>query len=105
MKPETKFSGCRFIQNPQPHRGKYSLNVFLRCARRGGRMEHVYAIDDDVRHQMQEPQGRSDVDQTHAYTIIALLPVAADGRLRYRIKSKAENFERIVDEDSLTHLN
>jgi hypothetical protein len=34
-----------------------------------------------------------------------LLPVEADGRLRYRIKSKEENFERIVTKDTLSRLN
>jgi hypothetical protein len=39
------------------------------------------------------------------YSILALLPVKTDGRLRNRIKSKEENFERIVIEDSLSRLN
>ncbi len=39
------------------------------------------------------------------YSILALLPVETDGRLRNRIKSNEENFERIVIEDSLSRLN
>jgi len=65
-------------------------------------MEHIYPIDDDVFHQFQGPQGR---DVVEAYTIVALLPVEADGRPRYRIKSKDENFERVVAEDLLSRSN
>jgi hypothetical protein len=68
-------------------------------------MEHTYHIDDNVRRQIDGPQGRDVVEQSNVYTILALLPVEADGRLRYRIKSKEENFERIVTEDSLSRLN
>ena len=67
-------------------------------------MEHAYHIDDHVRRQIEGPQGRDVVEQSNVYTIFALLPVEADGRLRYRIKSKEENFERIVTEDSLSRL-
>jgi hypothetical protein len=68
-------------------------------------MEHVYHIDDDVFRQVDGPQGRDVVVQSNVYTILALLPVEADGRLRYRIKSKEENFERIVTEEALSRLN
>jgi hypothetical protein len=68
-------------------------------------MEHTYHIDDDVLHQFQGPQGRDVVEQSNVYTIIALLPVEADGRPRYRIKSKHENFERVVAEDLLSRSN
>lgn len=68
-------------------------------------MEHTYHIDDHVFRQIDGPQGRDVVERSNVYTILALLPVEADGRLRYRIKSKEENFERIVTEDSLSHLN
>jgi hypothetical protein len=53
-------------------------------------MEHIYHIDDDVLHQFQGPQGREVVEASHVYTILALLPVEADRRPRYRIKSKDE---------------
>ena len=65
-------------------------------------MEHIYHVDDDVLHQFQGPQGRDVVEQSNVYTIIALLPVEADGRPRYRIKSKEETFERVVAEDLLS---
>jgi hypothetical protein len=62
-------------------------------------------IDDDVLHQFQGPQGREVVEPSHVYTILALLPLGADGRPRYRIKSKDENFERVVAEDLLSRFN
>jgi hypothetical protein len=68
-------------------------------------MEHTYHINDHVSRQIDGPQGREVVEQSNVYTILALLPVEADGRLRYRIKSKEENFERIVAEDALSRLN
>jgi hypothetical protein len=68
-------------------------------------MEHTYHIDDHVLRQTDGPQGRGVVERSNVYTILALLPVEADGRLRYRIKSKEEDFERIVTEDTLSHLN
>ena len=68
-------------------------------------MGHIYHIDDDVLHQFQGPQGREAVEPSHVYAILALLPVEADGRPRYRIKSKDENFERVVAEDLLSHSN
>ena len=68
-------------------------------------MEHLYHIDEDVFRQIDGPQGRDVVEQNNVYTILALLPVEADGRLRYRIKSKVEDFERIVTEEALSRLN
>ena len=68
-------------------------------------MKHFYHIDDDVFRQVDGPQGRDVVEQSNVYTILAQLPVEADGRLRYRIKSKEENFERIVTEETLSRLN
>ncbi len=68
-------------------------------------MEYIYHIDDDVLHQFQGPQGRDVIEQSNVYTIIALLPIEADGRPRYRIKSKEENFERVVTEDLLSRFH
>jgi hypothetical protein len=68
-------------------------------------MKHIYHLDDDVLHQFQGPQGRDMVEQSNVYTIIALLPLEADGRPRYRIKSKEETFERVVTEDLLSRFN
>jgi hypothetical protein len=69
-------------------------------------MEHIYHIDDDVLHQFQRPQGRDVVEPSHVYTILALLPIGADGRPRYRHQErKDENFERVVAEDLLSRSN
>jgi len=68
-------------------------------------MEHFYHVNDHVARLFDGPQGREAVAQSNVYTILALLPVEADGRLRYRIKSREENFERIVTEDSLSRFN
>ena len=64
-------------------------------------MAHIFSINDNVHHQTQRPQGRADIGERVIYTIVAYLPIEADGRIRYRIKSKAENFERVVTEDQL----
>jgi hypothetical protein len=50
-------------------------------------------------------KGRDAVEPSHVYTILALLPVEADGRPRYRIKSNEENFERVVTEELLSRFN
>jgi hypothetical protein len=65
-------------------------------------MTHTFAINDDVLHQSQGPQGRIDVDRPNVYTIIKCMPIEADGRRRYRIKSKSQNVERIVTEEQLS---
>jgi hypothetical protein len=39
------------------------------------------------------------------YEIIGVLPVENDDSLRYRIKSAAENFERIAEEHRLTDVS
>jgi hypothetical protein len=67
-------------------------------------MAHNYAINDDVLHQMQGPQGRAVVKQPSVYTIVTCLPIEADGRPRYRIKSKTENVERVVTEEQISRL-
>jgi hypothetical protein len=67
-------------------------------------MAHNYAIDDDVHHLRQGPQGRAGVPQPSVYTIITCMPIEADGRLRYRIKSKTDNVERVVTEDQISRL-
>lgn len=65
-------------------------------------MAHIFSINEDVHHQAQRPQGRSANGERSVYTIVTCLPIEADGRLRYRIKSKTENFERVVTEDQLS---
>jgi hypothetical protein len=67
-------------------------------------MAHNYAINDDVHHQLQGPQGRAGAKQRSVYTIVTCLPIEADGRPRYRIKSKTENIERVVTEEQISRL-
>lgn len=65
-------------------------------------MTYAFAKNDEVRHQLQGPQGRPKIEQSNEYTIIQRMPVEADGRLRYRIKSKTGNLERVVTEEQLS---
>ncbi|ETR77159.1 hypothetical protein X566_05635 [Afipia sp. P52-10] len=68
-------------------------------------MSHTYSIDDEVHHQSRGPQGRTGGgSEPEVYTIVRCMPIEADGRLRYRIKSKTGNIERIVTEDQLSRL-
>lgn len=62
-------------------------------------MTHSYSNEDEAR---QEPQAGSLPRAT--YTIIKCMPIEEDGRIRYRIKSSTENFERVVFEDELSRL-
>jgi hypothetical protein len=66
-------------------------------------MAHTYKLNEDVRHQRQGPQGRAENDEPMIYTIVQRMPIESDGRLRYRIKSKSENIERVVTEDQLSY--
>jgi hypothetical protein len=56
-------------------------------------MAHIFSMND---------KGRADSGERTIYTIVAHLPIEADGRIRYRIKSKTENFERVVTEDQIS---
>src|ERR1700682_1445001 len=67
-------------------------------------MAHNFAINDDVHHQLQGPQGRAVAKPRSVYTIVTCLPIEADGRPRYRIKSKTENVERVVAEEQISRL-
>jgi hypothetical protein len=67
-------------------------------------MAHHFAINENVHHQLQGPQGRADIKQRSIYTIVTCLPIEADGRPRYRIKSKTENVERVVTEEQISRL-
>lgn len=67
-------------------------------------MSHTYSIDDEVHHQSPGPQGRTGGSERGVYTIVKCMPIEADGRLRYRIKSKTGNIERVVTEDQLSRL-
>lgn len=66
-------------------------------------MSHAYEPNEDVHHQPQGPQGRAVIDPPMIYTIVQCMPIEADGRLRYRIKSKSGNLERVVTEDQLSY--
>ena len=67
-------------------------------------MAHNFAINDDVHHQLQGPQGRDVSKPRSVYTIVTCLPIESDGRPRYRIKSKSENVERVVTEEQISRL-
>ena len=72
---------------------------------KGQAMAHNFAINDDVHHQLQGPQGRAVAKPRSVYTIVTCLPIEADGRPRYRIKSKTENVERVVTEEQISRLD
>src|SRR6266403_3643987 len=71
---------------------------------KGQAMAHNFAINDDVHHQLQGPQGRAVAKPRSVYTIVTCLPIEADGRPRYRIKSKTEDGERVVTEEQISRL-
>jgi hypothetical protein len=64
-------------------------------------MTHKFSIDEDVHHQMQGPQGRDLYAEPEVYTIVNCMPIEADGRLRYRIKGKSSNIQRVVTEEQI----
>ena len=66
-------------------------------------MSYAYKLNEDVHHQPQGPQSRAATDAPMIYTIVQRMPVEADGRFRYRIKSKSENIERVVTKDQLSY--
>jgi hypothetical protein len=66
-------------------------------------MSYAYKLNEDVLHRPQGPQGRAVTDPPTTYTIVRCMPIEADGRLRYRIKSKSDNIERVVTEDQLSY--
>lgn len=66
-------------------------------------MSYAYKLNENVHHQPQGPQGRAEADQPMVYTIVQRMPIEADGRLRYRIKSKLDNIERVVTEEQLSY--
>jgi hypothetical protein len=67
-------------------------------------MTYNYAINDDVLFRLQGPQGRVLPREQRVYTITARLPIEADGRPRYRIKSDSEKVERVVTEEQISQL-
>jgi hypothetical protein len=71
----------------------------------GPAMPYHYAINDDVLFHPQEPQGRDVPIPQSVYTVTARMPIEADGRFRYRIKSKTEKLERVVTEEQISQLS
>ncbi len=61
-------------------------------------MTHKFATGQDVYY---EPTF-GNTAAYHPYKIVRPLPLENDNRLSYRIKSVAENFERIADEHQLS---
>src|SRR6266480_5819059 len=94
-------TGCRGVQDLLPCSAIASTS---RASTKGQAMAHNFAINDDVHHQLQGPQGRAVTKQRSVYTIVTCLPIEADGRPRYRIKSKTENVERVVTEEQISRL-
>ena len=66
-------------------------------------MSFTYKLNEEVLHRAQGPQGRAVTDPPMIYTIVQCMPIEADGRLRYRIRSKSDNTERVVTEDQLSY--
>ena len=66
-------------------------------------MSYAYKLNEDVHHQRQGPQGRAENEPPMVYTVVRRMPIEADGRLRYRIRSKSDNTERVVTEDQLSY--
>jgi hypothetical protein len=62
-------------------------------------MPYAFKLNEDVHHLGQGPQGRVRVQKAIVYTVVQRLPIEADGRRRYRIKSKSEKIERVATED------
>jgi hypothetical protein len=66
-------------------------------------VSYAYKLNEAVHHQHQGPQGRTETVSPMIYTIVQRMPIEADGRPRYRIKSKLDNVERVVTEDQLSY--
>ena len=66
-------------------------------------MSYACKLNEDVHHRPQGPRDRVETDAPTMYTIVQRMPIEADGRLRYRIKSKSGNIERVVTEDQLSY--
>jgi hypothetical protein len=62
-------------------------------------MPHRFATGQRVR---LRPAHRALPAASGSFKIIAALPIEGTGEVRYRIKSEAENFERVVEESTLS---
>ena len=67
-------------------------------------MSYAYKLNEEVRHQPKGPQGRAATEPQMIYTIVQHMPIESDGRVRYRIKCKSENIERVATEDQLSYF-
>lgn len=65
-------------------------------------MSPHFSLNDEVHHLAPGPQGRETMRERRVYTVMALLPVEAEGRRRYRIRSKVGLIERIVTEEQIS---
>ena len=68
-------------------------------------MSYVYKLNEEVRHHAQGPQVCDATEPTKIYTIVQCMPIESDGRVRYRIKCRSENIERVVTEDQLSYFH
>src|ERR1700730_3599917 len=108
-----RISACETIggislTSTTPHKSRCfarHLSLLHLLNRRAKTMAHIFEINEDVHHQAQKPQGRGIVEQQNICTIMACLPMEADRRPRYRIKSKNEDFERVVTEEQIRRLD
>ena len=62
-------------------------------------MKHRFATGQRVR---LRPSHTAFPAGSGSFKIIAPLPIERSGEIRYRIKSEAENFERVADESNLS---
>lgn len=69
-------------------------------------MSHSYKKDDPVHHLAKGPQGRiDDSGSRKIFTVMAQMPIEADGRKRYRIRAEGENIERVAFENELSRTD
>jgi len=94
-----------YAGSPKDHRNfRISASIY-RNRENNPIMPYHYAINDDVLFHPQEPQGRDVPMPQSVYTVTARMPIEADGRFRYRIKSKTEKVERVVTEEQISQLS
>ena len=61
-------------------------------------MSHKFTVGQEVYFDTNYPRSVA----SGLYTVVRIVPVENDDRLRYRIKSASENFERVAEEYQLT---
>jgi hypothetical protein len=55
-------------------------------------MSHAYALNEEVLHRGQGPQGRVQLEEPKVYTAVQRMPIEADGRLRYRTQKQIRKY-------------